>query len=203
MRLSTFLPLAALLPTALSFPNQKFVTRDTPSGLSTLLSSIDTLESDIQTLNTTLNNFQDAQLNTLTTLLAIQKQSSALATDITTATEIAHNTCPLDQSDSLTLGLATLALSPRIFSLLSTIVAKKPTFDDAALGVLDISTSIEQQLVHQKELSRELGNAITEVLDPSLTSLAAPVTQSIQAAFEKAIAVYEGSGGYEYRYVDH
>lgn len=180
---STLLPLLAIA--------SPVVKRDAAS----ITSAITQIETNINTLNTTLNGFNKGDLFAIAEVLSIQKETDNLGDSITAATNAAKASAPLNDADSGTVAVAVVNLQPQIFSLLNNIQSKKPAFDSAVLGVGSVSPQVKQSLQKQKQLSGDLGKAITAKLTPTYAAFAPTINQQIADAFDKAIATFSQKGG--------
>lgn len=180
---STLLPLLAVA--------SPVVKRDAAS----ITSAITQIETNINTLNTTLNGFNKGDLFAIAEVLSIQKETDNLGDSISAATNAAKASAPLSDTDSGTVAVAVVNLQPQIFSLLNNIQSKKPAFDSAVLGVGSVSPQVKQSLQKQKQLSGDLGKAITAKLTPTYAAFAPTINQQIADAFDKAIATFSQKGG--------
>ncbi|CAK4033295.1 Hypothetical predicted protein [Lecanosticta acicola] len=180
---STLLPLLAL-----AAPIAK---RDAAS----IVTAINQIETNINSLNTTLNGFKEGDVLAAVEVLEIQQETETLGDSISAAAAAANASAPLNDTESGTVATAVVGLEPQIFSLLDNIQRKKPAFDSAILGVGSVSPQVEQDLEQQKALSAELGNAITAKLTQTYAAFAPVINQQIADAFDQAIATFATSGG--------
>lgn len=79
-------------------------------------------------------------------------------------------------------------------SLLSNIVAHKPAFATVAV-VGDISHTVEQSLITQRERTRELGDAASSKLAEHYSGYAPFVTNRFLGYFDHAIEKYHSCSG--------
>ncbi|KAH7030025.1 hydrophobic surface binding protein A-domain-containing protein [Macrophomina phaseolina] len=165
-----------------------------PTGVAAFTESLTTIAANVNATNQTLNDFSGG-LKGIAQLLKIQSQTTKLGEAIQNSTAIANATGRLSLADSTTVGQQFLQLQPQIESLLANIRAKRPEFDNAGFGLIDVVSLLRSNIEQQKEYATALGDATIALLDPSLTSIATPVNQQIQAAFDDTIAAYQGRGG--------
>lgn len=62
---------------------------------------------------------------------------------------------------STTVGQKFLELEPQIFSLLDNIKAKRPEFDNAGFGLIDVIGLLRQNLQEQQQSAKALGEAVS------------------------------------------
>jgi hypothetical protein len=184
MRFSSFF-LAALVPLTLAAPTPIVAER----SLSSISSSIDVIISKINILSNTVSTFKQGQL---LTALKIQGQTGDVGKAVDAATKCAKASEPLDQADSITLGLKILTeLQPKLNSLLDLIVSKKPAFQNVLiLGLLDVSFLVKADLNEQKKKALDFAAAVTPKLVESLQSTAQQTSSQIAAKFDEAIAAF-------------
>ncbi|KAF2157114.1 hypothetical protein K461DRAFT_273246 [Myriangium duriaei CBS 260.36] len=105
-------------------------TTPTPTNPSTqqLINQINTVESNIASLNNTLNGFKPDSILDSPKALVIQFQTDALGNSLNKATQIVNAAQPFDTTDSGTIAQAVIGLEPKIASLLNNIVVHKPAF---------------------------------------------------------------------------
>lgn len=177
--------LLSLIPATLATP---LVKRDATS----IVNSINKIESNIATLNNSLNNLGPGLLE-LPEVLQIQLEDTTLQSSIDDATRTASASAPLSTDDSNTVAAAVLTLPPQISSLLSNIVSKKPVFDKAILGFGSVSPLVEQDLIQQNNSAAAFGAALVPKLAQPYAGLAPVVLGEIVTAFNAAIQAYAGS----------
>ncbi|KAB2570769.1 Cell wall galactomannoprotein [Lasiodiplodia theobromae] len=165
-----------------------------PSGAAAFTQALVTIGDNLKTTNTTLNEYSGG-LKGIAQLLKIQSATNDLGDSITDATAVAKATDQLNLTDSATVGQQFLQLQPQINSLLDNIKSKRPEFDNAGFGLIDVISLLRSNLEEQKEDSKELGDATIAILDPALTSTATTINEAIQTKFDETIAVYQGRGG--------
>ncbi|KAL1618391.1 hypothetical protein SLS56_010581 [Neofusicoccum ribis] len=165
-----------------------------PTGAAALTESLGTIETELKNTNDSVNAFSGG-LKGIGQLLKIQSATTELGDAISNSTEIAKATGNLTLADSTTVGQKFLELEPQIFSLLDNIKAKRPEFDNAGFGLIDVIGLLRQNLQEQQQSAKALGEATVAILDPSLTSTATPVNNDIQTRFSETIAAYQGKGG--------
>lgn len=187
---SAFAALAVATPVAGT--SKKVASTDLSS---TVVSQVATLQADCITLNKTLNTFKPDQLLGVATALTIQNQAGAISTDLTNLATTTNKSSIWNQTESFTVAFAIIDFEPIVFSLLNNIVVKKPAFASAVLLVGDLTLTVQNLLVQQRELSREFGNAVATKLDPSLASYAPAITKQILDKFDTTIAAYKACSG--------
>ncbi|KAL1617845.1 hypothetical protein SLS54_007627 [Diplodia seriata] len=192
-----------------------------PSGAAAFGEALGAIGDNIKTTNDTLNAYSGG-LKGIVQLLEIQSATSDLGDAISNATAIAKATAVLNVADSATVGQQFLQLQPQINSLLDNIKLKEPEFEKAGFGLIDVVSLLRSNLEDQKEGAKDLGDAVSitslflpvlpfgipdptgvvltpgqtiAILDPSLTSVATPINDEIQAKFDDTIAAYQGKGG--------
>lgn len=183
----TTLLLSALLPFTLANP--------VPRDANSIVASINSVESYITTLNNTLNTFNEGDLASGLKVLKIQSQTDDLGNSISSATDTASASAPLDSDDSFTVASAVISLQPKVISLIDNIVAHKPAFDEAILDLVSVTPQVESDLKTQNASTAALSDAITAKLADPYPSLAGTVTGPIFTAFNNAIATFATSGG--------
>ncbi|KAK0638384.1 hypothetical protein DIS24_g9878 [Lasiodiplodia hormozganensis] len=165
-----------------------------PSGPAAFTQALVTIGDNLKTTNATLNEYSGG-LKGIAQLLKIQSATNDLGDSITDATAVAKATDRLNLTDSATVGQQFLQLQPQINSLLDNIKSKRPEFNNAGFGLIDVISLLRSNLEEQKEDSKELGDATIAILDPALTSTATTINEAIQAKFDETIAAYQGRGG--------
>lgn len=165
-----------------------------PTGAAAFGESLKTIAANINTTNQTLNEFSGG-LKGIAQLLKIQSETTALGDSIQNSTAIANATGRISLADSTTVGQQFLTLQPQIDSLLDNIKSKRPEFQNAGFGLIDVVSLLRSNIQEQQEYAKELGDATIAMLDPSLTSIATPVNDEIQNRFEQTIDAYGGRGG--------
>ncbi|KKY24420.1 putative antigenic cell wall [Diplodia seriata] len=165
-----------------------------PSGAAAFGEALGAIGDNIKTTNDTLNAYSGG-LKGIVQLLEIQSATSDLGDAISNATAIAKATAVLNVADSATVGQMFLQLQPQINSLLDNIKSKEPEFEKAGFGLIDVISLLRSNLEDQKDGAKDLGDATIAILDPSLTSVATPINDEIQAKFDDTIAAYQGKGG--------
>jgi Hydrophobic surface binding protein A len=160
-----------------------------------VVQSLNQLSTDLHALNNTLNSFQPDAVLGLLTAVSIQQETQQLNTDIQHATSLTHDSTVWSQPHSLNVATAIINIEPQIFSVLSNIVRHKPAFATAVLGIGDLSQTVENDLITQRDLSKTFGAAVVKKLDPSLRGLAPAQTQNIVKHFNKAIQAYKSCTG--------
>ena len=80
------------------------------------------------------------------------------------AANTANQAAPFNSSDSQAVAVAVVNLEPVIFSTLNNIVTHKPAFATAVLFFGDLSKTVEQTLVQQRQLSAQFSTALTAKL---------------------------------------
>lgn len=145
------------------------------------LQDITTIGNDLTTLNGTLNTFTTDDPLGLIEALEISSQTSTVSNDLIAAARTANNSAVFSSTESGNIASAVLSLEPVIFSTLNNIVTHKPAFATAILFVGDISQTVEQGLIQQRELSREFADALALKLASPYAAAAAPVASSIDS----------------------
>lgn len=143
------------------------------------LQDISKIGTDLTTLNNTLNTFTTDDPIGLLVALQVSTESSQAENDLTAAAGTANSSSPFNSTESGNIATAVLSLEPVIFSTLNNIVTHKPAFATAILFVGDISQTIEQSLIQQRELSREFANALAAKLSSGVAAAAGSVATDI------------------------
>ncbi|KAB9006568.1 hypothetical protein FH972_026922 [Carpinus fangiana] len=151
-----------------------------------VLQNITTIEKDATTLNTTLNKYaNDAKLG-FYDLIAIQSQSDKISSDINSTSGVANSSTVWTQAQSGGIYNETNnKLKPIVFQLLANLVRHKPAFQKGGL----VST-VKTNLVKQRELSRQFGNALTAKAVEPWKSKSPALANSILAQFDSAIKTF-------------
>ncbi|KAF7587650.1 hypothetical protein BBP40_006905 [Aspergillus hancockii] len=180
-----FLLATTLLSTATSAPTT-LLKRDAQS----VVNAVSSISSQMTTLNTTVTSYKGGVLGT-GTALKIEFESIKLSHVLKDAISETEDSANFTADESNTVAAAFINLQPKISSTLDNIVAKKPQFDTGLLGIGSLSFVVKWNLQQEKDLSRELGEAVVEKLAEPYKSVAPLLNDQIAAAFEKALAAYE------------
>lgn len=86
---------------------------------------------------------------------------------------------------------ALLDLQPKINSVLDNIVSKKGAFEEAVLGFISLTWLVKSDLEDLKELSADLGSAVTKKLTKQYADLAPVLNKQIAKKFAEAVKAYE------------
>jgi len=128
------------------------------------IQNINAIKTSLTTLNSTLNGFSTYDPLGVFEALKIQLQSSQVSNNLVAAAGTANESSTFTSDESGNIATAVLNLEPVIFSTLNNIVTHKPAFATAILFIGDISKTVEQNLIQQRELSREFANALAAKL---------------------------------------
>lgn len=145
----------------------------------TEIQNIQTIGTDLAALNKTLNSFGKDDPLGLILALKVQLQTSQVSNDLVTAAKTANASAPFTSDESNQVASAVIALQPQIISTLNNIVTHKPSFATAVLFVGDLSQTVEQNLVQQRELSREFAAGLTAKLAEPYAGLSGLITGPI------------------------
>lgn len=182
--------LSALATTAIASPIVH-VKRDATS----IISSISAISAQITTLNNTLNTFTPGNLINTFTVLKIQQQTKQVEDAINAAINTAGNSKNLNADDSGKIATAVLDFTPKTYSLLDNLQRKKPVFDKAVLGLVSVSSMVKDSLQRQKQLSASFSSTLASKLAEPYKSLAPIISDSVAAAFDKAIKTFSAPSG--------
>ncbi|KAF2212752.1 hypothetical protein CERZMDRAFT_111799 [Cercospora zeae-maydis SCOH1-5] len=189
MRLTTFF-ISSLLTLASTHPLYTIVKRDAAS----IVAALQDVQTNVQTLNATVNTFNQGDLDGLIKVLKIQKQTSAVSDAVTTAASTAQQSSPLSEADTQKVAEGVLALKADLDSFLPNLSSKKSAFDSVVL-LFSVSKTVAQSLQTQKLQSANLGQAITAKLTGPLAGFAPLINAQIAEQFDKAIGVFQQPGG--------
>ncbi|GAM83350.1 hypothetical protein ANO11243_013370 [Dothideomycetidae sp. 11243] len=168
--------------------------QDDGSSTQALLNQINTIEANIAKLNNTLNGFQPDAVLGAGKALVIQWQTDELGDSLEDATDIINNSDAFNATDSGTIAFAVLGLQPKIASLLNNIVVHKPAFS-SVLFLLDLSQTVEDDLIDQKQESNDFGTALGSKLTGVFAAGAPLINAQIQQYFTDAIGNYTACDG--------
>lgn len=160
--------------------------RDAPA----VVSAVKTLSDDMVALNQTLNSYEGG-LGSAITALKIKSQTDTVKKATESVTDAAKDSGKFNDKGSGSVANSLLALQPNINSVLDNIVSKKGAFEEALLGFISLTWLVKSDLEDLKELSAELGSAVTEKLTPQYAALAPTLNKQIAKAFAEAIKKYE------------
>ncbi|USW57873.1 Putative Cell wall mannoprotein [Septoria linicola] len=189
MRLTSLI-ISGLLTVASAHPLYSVVKRDAAS----IVAALKTVQTNVQTLNTTVTSFNKGDIDGLFKVLKIQKQTSAVGKSVEAATQTAQASEVLNEDDTFKVAEGVLALKADLDTFLPNLSSKKPAFD--SVGVLfSVSKTVLKSLQDQKAQSGALGGAITPKLTGPLAGFAPLINAQIAEQFDKAIAVFQQPGG--------
>ncbi|KAL1959461.1 hypothetical protein VTO42DRAFT_1906 [Malbranchea cinnamomea] len=154
-----------------------------------IISAMDEISAQITTLRDKLSGFNGGLTGTITAL-EIHAQALKLAGIINDAADAAQDSDPLDENDSAQVANGVTGLQPQIFGVLDDIIAKKPAFDKAILGVLSARLLVKADLELLRGNTADFGAAVTEKLSPEFAKLAPLLLANIDAHFRQAVNVY-------------
>jgi hypothetical protein len=154
-----------------------------------IVASLNEVSSQLAAMNSTLNTFPGGVGNTLVAL-QVQGESQTLLDSINNGTKIANQTGPLNTNDSALVVDAVLTLQPNIYGVLNHIIAAKPDFDTAVLGVASASILVKSDLVNLKNSTDQLFSATVSKLVTDIQNLAPLVQALVDFYFVQAIDTY-------------
>ncbi|CAK1368224.1 hypothetical protein CB0940_11099 [Cercospora beticola] len=189
MRLTSLI-ISGLLTVASAHPLYTVVKRDAAS----IVAALKNVQTNVQTLNATVNTFNKGDLDGLIKVLKIQKQTSAVGDSVVTAASTAQQSEVLNEADTQKVAEGVLALKADLDTFLPNLSSKKPAFDSVAF-LFSVSKTVAQSLQTQKQQSANLGDAITAKLTGPLAGFAPLINAQIAEQFDKAIAVFQQQGG--------
>lgn len=170
MRLS-LLPIVALAGTALA------------SG-ATISKAIYTIANSTLELNKTIAHWPRNIIGTV----PIFEKSTILSIKIHNGTRVARASKPLSEEEALQVAKATQKLSLSVNTTLETIIHAKYDFDH-----LTLSRVILLNLELQRDLSKDLAEAVIDKVPKELKDTARQLIKTIDDSFKKAIRVYHRS----------
>ncbi|PYH35113.1 cell wall mannoprotein 1 family protein [Aspergillus neoniger CBS 115656] len=156
---------------------------------SSVVSAVNTISTQLITLNTTVSNYPGGIEGTLSAL-QIQAETIQLEVDLKTAIKVTRQSANFTDTESQKVAEAFVTLEPQIASTLANIVSKKSDFDDGLLGIASLSFLVKFDLQELSILSKALGSAVQDKLSGTYAELAPLILNEISAAFKKAIAAY-------------
>lgn len=121
----------------------------------------------------------------------VQSQTQQLSDDLTATTQTVTGSSNFTSDESTEIATAVVNLTPQIQSLLTNIVAHKPSFATAVLFVGDLSKTVEASLQMQQQESAAFGTALQGKLAEPFASAAPLIAGQINDAFLNAIAKYD------------
>ncbi|KAL9088366.1 MAG: hypothetical protein Q9159_003140 [Coniocarpon cinnabarinum] len=169
--------------------------RQTTDDAAQVLADIGTVVNDISTLNSTLNRFPPLDPLGLVVALQVQSQTKRLGQDLEATTSDVQSSAPFTSNESTDIANAVLNLQLQIASLLTNIVAHKPSFATAVLFVGDLSKTVEENLQTQQQESAAFATALEAKLAEPFASAAPLIAGQIDRAFENATAKYQQCAG--------
>jgi hypothetical protein len=119
--------------------------------------------------------------------LEVQVHSVTLDNQLKAAAQHAQSTQALNLTDSLSLGIGLIALLPGITGTLSDVAKQNTTFD--GLGIIVLSS-----LVQLKASTDNFSDKLVAKLDPLIRTVSPLVVNTINDAFDNAIAAYRSQG---------
>ncbi|KAJ7274905.1 hydrophobic surface binding protein [Mycena rebaudengoi] len=152
------------------------------------------VEADLTNISnqvTALDNQINAFPNTggsLAAALAIHSSSTSLDTTLNSATTDVNNTGVVGEADGRTILNMIEAIEPKILDALTVIARKEPAF--AALPIGGIPALILQDLKNLQTATIAFSTALITNAPADLRSESQGVTNTINAAFNSAIAAY-------------
>jgi hypothetical protein len=152
--------------------------------------AIQTVSTKIVTLNETVTSFESGLLGTFTAL-KILGQSADLDGSIKDATRTAEHSAALSDAESETVATSVLLLAQTVYGVLDNIVAKKPEFDKAILGVFSGAFLVKGTLEKLQTSTNNFGDALTPKLTEQFQQLAPIVLGQINDRFDQALEVYQ------------
>jgi hypothetical protein len=159
------------------------------------LQAISTLSAGLVTLNGTLNKLKLNDPLGFLEALKVQQQTTAVINDLTACAQIANRSLPFTKDESGAIAVAVVNLEPTIFSTLNNIVAHKPAFATAIFIVGDLTLTVENNLIQQRELSGEFSAALAAKLSEPYAGFAPLIAGQIDNAFATAIEAYKSCEG--------
>ncbi|GCB22993.1 hypothetical protein AAWM_05878 [Aspergillus awamori] len=156
---------------------------------SSVVSAVNTISTQLVTLNTTVSSYPGGIEGTLSAL-QIQAETIQLEVDLKTAIRLTRQSANFTDTESQKVAEAFVTLEPQIASTLANIVSKKSDFDDGLLGIASLSFLVKFDLQELSILSKALGSAVQDKLSGTYADLAPLILNEISAAFKKAIAAY-------------
>lgn len=152
-----------------------------------------TVKADIGNITTLLNTLgehaQEMKSGMAGVPIALQVQVDAVKLDkvIREGTQHAKDSDPFGGQGSLQVGLALVALKPKIISTLDDMAKQQETFGDFGIFVLQSLRQLEKD-------TDAFAAAVTEKLSGLEKSIAPGIIKSIDGAFDKAVKKYESTG---------
>ncbi|RAL05934.1 cell wall mannoprotein 1 family protein [Aspergillus ibericus CBS 121593] len=178
--------LVTATPSPISIPHPAIkLKRDATS----VVSAVNTISSQLLTLNTTVTSYPGGIEGTLSAL-QIQAETIQLEFDLKTAIAVTRQSANFTDAESQSVAEAFVTLEPQIASTLDNIISKKADFDDGLLGIASLSFLVKFDLQELSALSSALGSAVQGKLSGVYAQLAPLVLDEISSAFKKAIAAY-------------
>jgi Hydrophobic surface binding protein A len=145
------------------------------------IADINKVGTDLTSLNGTLNAFTTNDPIGVIEALKVQLQTSTVSNDLVAATKTAQQSSNFTANDSGNIASAVLSLLPVITGTLNNIVEHKPAFATAILFVGDISQTVEQNLMQQRQLSAQFATALAAKLSEPYSSASGLVAGQIDS----------------------
>jgi hypothetical protein len=154
-----------------------------------IVASLNAISSQLATMNSTLDTFPGGAGNTVVAL-QVQGEAQTLLDTINNGTKIANQTGPLSLNETVLVVDAVLTLQPNIYGVLNHIIAAKPDFDTAVLGVASAAILVKSDLTNLKNSTDQLFSATLPKLVTDIQNLAPLVQALVDLYFAKAIISY-------------
>ena len=155
-----------------------------------VVDAVNTIGTSLVTLNTTVTGYSGG-LGSELTALKIELESSQLVRDLKDAISTTQQSANFTDAESGTVATALVTLEPQILSALTNIASKKAAFEKGILDFISLTFLVKNNLQQQKDLSAQLGDAVTAKLTPNYASLAPLITGQIADAFTAAINTFD------------
>lgn len=156
---------------------------------SSIVTAIKEIGEQLTTVNGTINEFESGLKGTITAL-KIHFQSKKVGRLTEDATEITNESEKLNDADSQEVAVSVVDLQPKIFSVLDGIVAKKPQFDKAILGIGSGAFIVRGDLEKLQETTGDFGATLITKLSDKVAGLAPVIIDAIDARFKETLEVY-------------
>lgn len=162
-------------------------------GPQEVLDAISNLSEKLVCLNETASGYKGGIVG-IPKAIKIQIQSGQVQTAINRATSSVVDSTEeqFDLLSSADISVAMVELRPKILSTLQTMISKEPEFRKGVLGlgVIPLNGIVRSSLEKQFSSSQQFADALVAKLHPTYGSIAFVLINSINKAFEEAIAVF-------------
>lgn len=158
-----------------------------------VIGAIDVLTEELIGLNNTASGYVGG-IAGLVKAIRIQIESGKVQSAIESARDTVVDSTEeiFNFADSQGISVAMVSLRPKILQTLQTMISKEPEFAKGVfgLGVIPLNGIVLSSLEKQYAASKEFADVLVPMLDPVFANIAPLLIESINKAFDEAIAVF-------------